>query len=80
MTVARTDIEEQVIASVEALGLSGHPIDLSTRMDDLGIDLPDLVEITDVAKVRWGVQMTTDELDDAETVSDMVEAISRKTA
>jgi acyl carrier protein len=78
MTLSRADIEEHIIASVEAFGLSGHPVDLETPMDELGIDLPDLVEITDVARQRWGLQMTTDELDDVDTVGEMVDLISSK--
>jgi acyl carrier protein len=78
MSATREDIQEQIIASVEAFGISGHPIDLDTQMDDLGIDVPDLVEITDLAKYRWGIEMTTDDLDSAETVGQMVDFISGK--
>ena len=76
MTFSRADIAELIIAAVESLGLSGHPIDLDTRLVDLGIDLPDLVELTNVSQVRWGLEMTTDELDSAETVGEIVDRIS----
>jgi acyl carrier protein len=78
MRPSQAEIERRVLFSVEAFGVSGHAVGLSTSIDDLGIDAPDLVEITDLAKQEWGIDIATDAFDGASTVGDLVGVISSR--
>jgi acyl carrier protein len=78
MRPPEAEIERRVVSSIEAFGISGHTVGLSTSIDDLGIDAPDLVEIADLAKQEWGVDIATDAFDGASTVGDLVDVISSR--
>jgi acyl carrier protein len=75
MSVTREEIEQEVVRSVEAFGLSDEPVTMATSVEDLALDLPDLVELSNLARQRWHLELSPDELDPAETVNDVVEII-----
>lgn len=75
MSVERAEVEREVVGALEALGLSGHPVTVETSIEELAIDLPDLVELCDLVRQRWGAELSTADLEGAGTVSEVVDII-----
>ena len=67
-------IEQRIIETIDGLGLSAAAVERDTSLDELGIDLPDMVEIVDVVQREFGICVTTDQLDASTTVGELVDA------
>jgi acyl carrier protein len=73
-------IEAWAVSACESLGLSGHTVDAASRLAELGIDSPDLVEIIHQARTEFGVQVSMLELAVAETVADIADSLRKAIA
>jgi acyl carrier protein len=68
-------IGADVITCLAALGFGEDDIARDTTFATLALDPPDLVELAEVVRSRWGVVLMLDELDEMPTVGELIDRI-----
>ena len=79
-TQSKEQIQERVIAALVEFGEERENLSPQARFEDLDVDSLDLVELAQIVEDEYGVEIADSDLDKIETVSDVVELITTRSA
>jgi acyl carrier protein len=79
-TVTKDQITEKVIASLVEFGEEEENVKPESRFEDLDIDSLDLVELAQVVEDTYGVEIADTDMDQIETVQDVVDFVTARQA
>ena len=77
-TKTKTQIEHRVTDALVEFGEEREAITLDARLEDLEVDSLDLVELAQIVEDEYGVELSDDDMDKLETVSDVVDLIAAR--
>jgi acyl carrier protein len=69
-----------VIEALVEFGEERENVSLSARFADLDVDSLDLVELAQIVEDEYGIEVKDSDLDKVETVGDVVELVSQRSA
>lgn len=76
----KEQIEQRVIEALVEFGEERENVSLSARFADLDVDSLDLVELAQIVEDEYGIEVKDSDLDKVETVGDVVELVSQRSA
>ena len=76
----KKDIEARVIDALVEFGEEREKVTLTARFADLDVDSLDLVELAQIVEDEYGIEVRDSDLDQVETVGDVVELVSQRLA
>ena len=79
-STTKKDIEGRVIDALVEFGEERENVTLSARFADLDVDSLDLVELAQIVEDEYGIEVRDSDLDQVETVGDVVELVSQRLA
>ena len=71
-------IREQLVKLAENLDIDTSNLDFESKISDMDIDSIDLVDFIMVIEEEFDIEFTDEELDEIETLSDIVSLIESK--
>jgi acyl carrier protein len=77
-TKSKEQIEQRVTDALVEFGEEREKITPDARFEDLDVDSLDLVELAQIVEDEYGVELKDSDLDQIETVSDVVELIAQR--
>ena len=79
MTTATKDqLTERVVAALVEFGEGPENVKPDSRFEDLDVDSLDLVELSQVVEDEYGVEIQDKDMDQIETVQDVVEFVAAR--
>jgi acyl carrier protein len=77
-TQSKEQIEQRVTDALVEFGEERQKITPGARFEDLDVDSLDLVELAQIVEDEYGVELKDTDLDQIQTVSDVVELIAQR--
>ena len=77
---SKEGIQERVIGALVEFGEERENLSLGARFADLDVDSLDLVELAQIVEDEYGIEVRDSDLDQVETVGDVVELVSQRLA
>ena len=79
-TITKDLVEQRVIEALIEFGEEAHAVNLDARFEDLEVDSLDLVELAQIIEDEYGVEIGDSDMDELETVRDVVELVAARAA
>ena len=79
-SASKEQIEERVIGALVEFGEERENLSPGARFADLDVDSLDLVELAQIVEDEYGIEVRDSDLDQVETVGDVVELVSQRLA
>ncbi len=79
-STSKVQIEQRVIAALAEFGEERENLSLDARFADLDVDSLDLVELAQIVEDEYGIEVRDSDLDQVETVGDVVDLVSQRLA
>ena len=76
----KEQVEQRVIEALVEFGEERENVSLTARFADLDVDSLDLVELAQIVENEYGIEVKDSDLDQVETVGDVVELVSKRLA
>ena len=77
-TQSKEQIEQRVTDALVEFGEERENITPDAKFEDLDVDSLDLVELAQIVEDEYGVELKDSDLDQIQTVSDVVELIAQR--
>ena len=77
-TKTKDQIETRVIDALVEFGEERENVSLDARLEDLEVDSLDLVELAQIVEDEYGIEIKDSDLDEVETVRDVVDLIAAR--
>jgi acyl carrier protein len=74
----KEQIEQRVIEALVEFGEERENVSLNAKFADLDVDSLDLVELAQIVEDEYGIEVKDSDLDQIETVADVVELVSQR--
>ena len=78
--VSPENVEKTIFDGLVELGTERDQLARDASLEDLDVDSLDLVELAQIVEDEYGVEIADSDLDKIETVSDVVELITSRSA
>jgi acyl carrier protein len=79
-TKSKEQIEQRVTDALVEFGEERENITPSARFEDLEVDSLDLVELAQIVEEEYGVEIKDSDLENVQTVGDVVEMIAQRSS
>jgi acyl carrier protein len=79
-TKSKEQIEQRVTDALVEFGEERENITPSARFEDLEVDSLDLVELAQIVEEEYGVEIKDSDLEQVQTVGDVVELIAQRSS
>jgi acyl carrier protein len=74
----KEQIEQRVIEALVEFGEERENVSLEAKFADLDVDSLDLVELAQIVEDEYGIEVKDSDLDQIETVADVVDLVSQR--